>query len=183
MTAYPPHFAVVIDDITMKITQVIRGDDHVPNTPGRSDLSGARGAPASFCPRAHDPRAGSGETLQTPWGYFRDGFQEMGYLPEALVNYLVRLGWSHGDQEIFSREELIEHFSLENVGPHPRLRSGEVSLAERHYLRARRPESLVPLVQPFPGRPRVSHKPSNISPKRSRRSSRALIPWSKWLLP
>ena len=77
-------------------------------------------------------------------------YQEMGYLPEALVNYLVRLGWSHGDQEIFSREELIEKFSLENVGKSAGVFDPEKLLwLNAHYLKEKQPDELLPLLEPF----------------------------------
>lgn len=111
------NFAVVVDDVTMKITHVIRGDDHLNNTPRQIQLYRALAyEPPEF---AHLPMIlGPDKTKLSK----RHGatavteYEDMGYLPEALVNYLARLGWSAGDQEIFSREELIEKFSLENVG-------------------------------------------------------------------
>lgn len=111
------NFVVVIDDAAMHITHVIRGEDHISNTPKQILLYQACGY--SLPQFAHLPMilGPSGDRLSK-----RDGatsvneFKEMGYLPEALINYLVRLGWSHGDQEIFSREELIEFFTLDAVG-------------------------------------------------------------------
>ncbi len=111
------NFCVVVDDVDMDITHIIRGDDHLANTPRQILLYRALGhTPPKF---AHVPlilgldkarlSKRHGATSVT-------AYQEMGYFPEALVNYLVRLGWSHGDQEIFSRDELIDKFSLEAVG-------------------------------------------------------------------
>lgn len=111
------NFCVVVDDIDMEITHIIRGDDHLSNTPRQILLYQALGC---ALPRfAHVPlilgldksrlSKRHGATSVT-------AYREMGYFPEALVNYLVRLGWSHGDQEIFSRDELIEKFRLEEVG-------------------------------------------------------------------
>ena len=110
-------FRSVVDDIDMRVTHVIRGDDHLSNTPRQILLYQALGhTPPQF---AHVPlilgldRARlskrHGATSVT-------AYRDMGYFPEALSNYLVRLGWSHGDQEIFSRDELIEKFSLDAVG-------------------------------------------------------------------
>jgi glutamyl-tRNA synthetase len=101
----------------MAITTVIRGDDHINNTPRQIMLYEALGFPV---PRfAHVPMIlGADKTRLSK----RHGatsviaYREMGFLPEALVNYLVRLGWSHGDDEIFSRDELVEKFSIESVG-------------------------------------------------------------------
>jgi glutamyl-tRNA synthetase len=111
------NFTVVIDDATMGITTVIRGDDHVNNTPRQIMLYEALGYPVPKF--AHVPMIlGADKTRLSK----RHGatsvmaYRDMGFLPEAMVNYLVRLGWSHGDDEIFSREELIEKFSIEAVG-------------------------------------------------------------------
>ena len=111
---YPTYnFAVVIDDALMNITHVIRGDDHVNNTPRQILMYQALGFDVPKF--AHVPMIlGSDKTRLSK----RHGatsvmaYKEMGYLPEALVNYLVRLGWAHGDQEIFSLKELIEFFNL-----------------------------------------------------------------------
>lgn len=110
------NFTVVVDDIDMRCNLVIRGDDHINNTPRQINIYEALGAtPPTF---AHVPmilgedgarlskRHGAVSVLQ---------YRELGYLPEALLNYLVRLGWSHGDQEIFSREEMISLFSIDDV--------------------------------------------------------------------
>lgn len=111
------NFVVVVDDADMKITHIIRGEDHISNTPKQIMLYQACGyAIPQF---AHLPLilGSSGQRLSK-----RDAatsvidYKQSGYLPDALINYLVRLGWSHGDQEIFSRQELIEYFTLENVG-------------------------------------------------------------------
>ena len=145
------NFAVVVDDVTMNITHVIRGDDHVNNTPRQILIYQALGA---ALPRfAHVPMIlGEDRTRLSK----RHGatsvmdYKLMGFLPEALINYLVRLGWSHGDQEIFSREELVESFSLENVGKSAAVFNPEKLLwLNAHYIKERTPESLVPLLEPF----------------------------------
>lgn len=111
------NFCVVVDDIFMQITHIIRGEDHISNTPKQILLYHALDAvPPQF---AHLPLilSPSGGRLSK-----RDGsvsvveYKEQGFLPQALINYLVRLGWSHGDQELFSREELVKLFSLDQVG-------------------------------------------------------------------
>jgi glutamyl-tRNA synthetase len=115
---YPTYnFAVVVDDAEMGITHVIRGDDHLNNTPRQILLYEALGHPIPQF--GHVPMIlGADKTRLSK----RHGatsvlaYKEMGYLPEALVNYLVRLGWSHGDQEIFSPEELVQFFELGQVG-------------------------------------------------------------------
>jgi len=111
------NFVVVVDDADMRITQVIRGEDHISNTPKQILLYQACGYTVPQF--AHIPLilGPSGNRLSK-----RDGatsalsYKELGYLPDAFVNYLVRLGWAHGDQEIFSRQELIDFFTLDAVG-------------------------------------------------------------------
>ncbi len=111
------NFVVVADDADMKITHVVRGEDHVSNTPKQILIYQALGlAVPAF---AHLPLilGTDGSRLSKRHGATSVmAYQEMGYLPDGLNNYLARLGWSHGDQEIFSRGELIEHFSLDHVG-------------------------------------------------------------------
>jgi glutamyl-tRNA synthetase len=145
------NFAVVIDDVTMNITHVIRGDDHVNNTPRQILIYQALGAPLPHF--IHVPMIlGEDRTRLSK----RHGatsvmsYQEMGFLPEALVNYLVRLGWSHGDQEVFSREELVRYFSFANVGKSPSVFNPEKLLwLNAHYIKEKAPKDLVPLVKPF----------------------------------
>jgi glutamyl-tRNA synthetase len=110
------HFGVVVDDADMRITHVIRGDDHLNNTPRHINLFRALDLPA---PRyAHIPMIAGpdGAKLSKRHGAVNVlEYREQGYLPEALLNYLVRLGWSHGDQELFSRDEMIALFDLSAV--------------------------------------------------------------------
>jgi glutamyl-tRNA synthetase len=110
------NLTVVVDDMDMQITDVVRGDDHLNNTPRQINIFHALGAPIPNY--AHMPlilgedgsrlskRHGAANIMQ---------YKDDGYLPEALLNYLARLGWSHGDQEIFSRPEMIEYFDIEDV--------------------------------------------------------------------
>jgi len=111
------NLTVVVDDVDMKITHVIRGDDHLNNTPKQLHIYEALGYNV---PRfAHLPMILGADKARLSKRHGATSvlaYKEMGYLPEALMNYLVRLGWSYGDQEIFSRKELIEHFSFEHVG-------------------------------------------------------------------
>ncbi len=110
------NFTVVIDDWDMKITHVIRGDDHINNTPRQINIFNALGAPLPVF--AHMPMilGSDGKRLSKRHGAVSvQQYRDDGILPEALINYLLRLGWSHGDQEIFSKQEMIEHFSLENI--------------------------------------------------------------------
>jgi glutamyl-tRNA synthetase len=135
----------------MSITHVIRGDDHVNNTPRQILLYEAFGYPLPQF--AHVPMIlGADKTRLSK----RHGatsvmaYKEMGYLPQALVNYLVRLGWSYGDQEVFSQQELVEKFSLENVGKSAAVFNTEKLLwLNGLYIRQEKPETLAELLLPF----------------------------------
>jgi len=110
------NFTVVVDDLDMKITHVIRGDDHLNNTPRQLNMLLALGAQPPVY--AHVPMilGADGARLSKRHGAVSVmQYRDEGYLPEALLNYLVRLGWSHGDQEIFPLEELIRLFDVTNV--------------------------------------------------------------------
>lgn len=145
------NFCVVVDDVDMRMTHVIRGDDHLANTPRQILLYRALDAPL---PRfAHIPlilgldkarlskRHGATSVMQ---------YHDEGYLPDAMVNFLARLGWSHGDQELFTRVELIEHFSLENVGSSPAIFNPEKLVwTNFQYLKATPATELAALVRPF----------------------------------
>jgi glutamyl-tRNA synthetase len=112
------NLTVVVDDMDMAITHVIRGDDHVNNTPRQINILRALGA--ELPKYAHLPMilGADGARLSKRHGAVSVmQFRDEGYLPEALLNYLVRLGWSHGDQEIFSTDEMIEHFELDAINP------------------------------------------------------------------
>src|SRR5713226_507273 len=111
------NFCVVVDDIDMAITHIIRGDDHLANTPRQIQLYQALGRPLPKF--AHVPLILGTDKARLSKRHGATSvtaYRDMGYFSEAVVNYLVRLAWSYGDQEIFSREELIEKFTLENVG-------------------------------------------------------------------
>ena len=110
------NFSVIVDDFDMNITHVIRGDDHLNNTPRQMNMLAALGAePPAY---AHLPMilGPDGAKLSKRHGAvdIRE-YREHGYLPEAMLNYLVRLGWSHGDQEVFSVEEMIKFFDITDV--------------------------------------------------------------------
>ncbi len=145
------NFTVVVDDVDMKITHVIRGDDHLNNTPKQIHIYKSLGYEVPFF--AHLPMIlGHDKTRLSK----RHGatsvlaYKEMGYLPDALINYLVRLGWSHGDQEIFTREELIKYFSFENVGKSSAVFNPEKLLwLNSQYIINSKTEELAELVMPF----------------------------------
>ncbi len=145
------NLTVVVDDVDMRITHIIRGDDHLNNTPKQIQLYQAFGyAVPKF---AHLPMIlGADKTRLSK----RHGatsvmaYYEMGYLPEALVNYLVRLGWSYGDQEVFTCDELIRYFSFENVGKAAAVFNPEKLLwLNSQYIMSTAPEKLAELVRPF----------------------------------
>ena len=149
---YPTYnFSVVIDDALMEITHVIRGDDHVNNTPRQVPLFEALEYPVPKF--AHLPMIlGSDKSRLSK----RHGatsvlaYQEMGYLPEALVNYLVRLGWSHGDQEIFSIQEMIEKFSFDHVQSSAAVFNPEkLQWLNAEYIKQAEPRHIADLLLPF----------------------------------
>jgi glutamyl-tRNA synthetase len=110
------NFAVVVDDVDMGVTHVIRGDDHIANTPRQILIYRANGWDLPHFGHISMILGGDKQKLSKRHGatsVIRYG--EMGYLPEAMVNFLARLGWSHGDQEVFSRDELIQYFDLDHV--------------------------------------------------------------------
>jgi glutamyl-tRNA synthetase len=143
---YPTYnFAVVIDDALMNITHVIRGDDHVNNTPRQILMYQALGFDVPKF--AHVPMILGSDKARLSKRHGATSvmaYKEMGYLPEALVNYLVRLGWSHGDQEIFSQKELIEQFALDAVGKSPAVFNPEKLLwLNAHYIKEASPKRLM----------------------------------------
>lgn len=143
------NLTVVVDDMDMDITHVVRGDDHVNNTPRQINILKALNA--TIPEYAHVPMilGEDGKRLSKRHGavsvmqYFEDG-----YLPEALLNYLVRLGWSHGDQEIFSREELQQLFSLDDINRSPSAFNPEKLLwINQHYLKNSNLDDIIQLVK------------------------------------
>lgn len=132
------NFVVVVDDADMKITHVIRGDDHISNTPKQIVIYRALGFELPHF--AHVPMilGPDKKRLSKRHGATSvEAYREAGYLPEALFNYLVRLGWSYGDQEIFTKEELIEKFDLSGVGKSPAVFNPEKLLwLNAEYIRA-----------------------------------------------
>ena len=140
------NFAVVVDDIDMHITEVIRGDDHVNNTPRQINIYHALEASAPEF--AHLPMilGSDGQKLSKRHGavgvmQYRDD----GYLPHALLNYLVRLGWSHGDQEIFSLKEMIALFDVANVNKAAaRFDLEKLNWLNQHYLKFDDPDEIAP---------------------------------------
>ncbi len=131
------NFTVVVDDWEMRITHVIRGDDHLNNTPRQINILQALGA--QLPEYAHVPMilGSDGQRLSKRHGAVSVlNYQEAGYLPIALLNYLIRLGWSHGDQEIFSLSEMIELFDIKDVNKAPSTFNPEkLTWLNQHYLK------------------------------------------------
>jgi glutamyl-tRNA synthetase len=149
---YPTYnFAVVIDDAQMKITHVIRGDDHLNNTPRQIQIYRALGF--SVPQFGHVPMILGEDKARLSKRHGATSvmaYKDMGYLPEALVNYLVRLGWSYGDQEIFSVEELIEFFTLESVGKSAAVFNPDKLLwLNQHYIKGCDNDRLAGMLFPF----------------------------------
>jgi len=143
------NFCVVVDDMDMGITHVIRGDDHLNNTPRQMNMLRALGAvPPAY---AHVPMilGADGAKLSKRHGAVSVlQYDEEGYLPWALLNYLVRLGWSHGDQEVFTREELIAVFEIKDVNKAASAFNPEklLWLNQQHMMRAQ-PAEVVPYLR------------------------------------
>ncbi|MBC8199932.1 MAG: glutamate--tRNA ligase [Desulfobacterales bacterium] len=145
------NFVVVVDDITMGINTVIRGDDHLNNTPRQIMLYNALKSPLPAF--GHVPMVlGKDRTrLSKRHGAMSvTAYRDMGYLPDALINYLVRLGWSYGNQEFFSRDELIEKFTLQNIGKSPGIFDQEKLLAlNADHIKTASPRNLSSHLLPF----------------------------------
>jgi len=143
------NFTVVVDDWDMQITHVIRGDDHLNNTPRQINILEALGA--TVPQYAHVPMilGDDGQRLSKRHGAVSVmSYKEDGYLPEALLNYLVRLGWSHGDQEIFSRQEMIDLFDIKTVHSSAAAFNSEKLLwLNQHYIKTGNPDELATYLQ------------------------------------
>jgi glutamyl-tRNA synthetase len=142
------NFCVVVDDIDMAITHVIRGDDHVNNTPRQINIFKALGKDTPVY--AHLPTVlnEQGEKMSK-----RNGakavtqYRDEGYLPDAMVNYLARLGWSHGDDEIFSRAQFLEWFNLDHLGRSAaQFDEAKLKWVNAQHLKAMADDALAPLV-------------------------------------
>jgi glutamyl-tRNA synthetase len=139
------NLTVVVDDWDMKITHVIRGDDHINNTPRQINIFKALDAEMPLY--AHVPMilGGDGKRLSKRHGAVSVmQYHEDGYLPQAMLNYLLRLGWSHGDQEVFLRDEMIELFNLDSVNRSPAAFNEEkLQWLNQHYMKTSDPSTLV----------------------------------------
>ena len=145
------NFGVVIDDIDMEITHVIRGDDHVNNTPRQINIYRALGA--ALPKFAHVPMilGSDGERLSKRHGAVSvTQYRDDGFLPEALLNYLARLGWSHGDAEKFARAQFVEWFGFDHISPSPaRFDPEKLAWLNQQYLKEADDLRLAELTRPF----------------------------------
>ena len=144
------NFCVVVDDWDMKITHVIRGDDHVNNTPRQIVILEALGAEVPVYGHVPMILGPDGEKLSKRHGAVSImDYDEQGYLPEAMVNYLARLGWSHGDDEIFSVEQFIEWFDTRNLSKSAsQWDPKKLNWVNSHYIKQRNNAELADLVAP-----------------------------------
>ncbi len=177
------NFVVVIDDAEMGINLVIRGDDHINNTPRQILLYEALGYEVPLF--AHVPMILGSDKKRLSKRHGATSvmaYQELGFLPEAMVNYLVRLGWSLGDEEIFSMADLIEKFSLENVGRSAGVFNPEKLLwLNSHYIKTGDPQRLADLLRPFLEKEIWIFPPDRIWLLSLRACRSVLRPWSRWL--
>jgi glutamyl-tRNA synthetase len=145
------NLTVVVDDLDMNISHVLRGDDHINNTPRQIHIFNALGATApeyAHMPmllgpdgKKYSKRQGAASVLE---------FAEQGILPEALINYLVRLGWSHGDQEIFSLDELIEYFDISSIhNSAAQVNPDKLAWLNQHYLKTLDSSDVAKRLKPF----------------------------------
>jgi len=144
------NFGVVVDDLDMDITHVIRGDDHVNNTPRQIHIFNALGKTLPQFGHLSMILGPDGERLSKRHGATSVmEYASLGYLPEALVNYLARLGWSHGDAEIFSRDELVKWFDLAHVSRSAaQFNPEKLAWINQQYLKEAADARLTPLVEP-----------------------------------
>ncbi|WP_456448063.1 glutamate--tRNA ligase [Thiolapillus sp.] len=148
------NLTVVVDDADMNITHVIRGDDHINNTPRQINLLKALELPVPQYGHLPMILGDDGARLSKRHGAVSVmQYMEEGFLPEALLNYLVRLGWSHGDQEIFSVDEMIQLFELEEVNKAPSaFNTDKLLWINQHYIKTEDPRHIARLLAPHMGR-------------------------------
>ncbi|ELR65145.1 Glutamyl-tRNA synthetase [Photobacterium marinum] len=143
------NFCVVVDDWDMGITQVVRGEDHINNTPRQINIYKALGAPVPEFAHCAMILGDDGAKLSKRHGAVSVmQYRDEGYLPQALLNYLVRLGWSHGDQEIFSLEEMIKLFSLDSISKSASaFNTDKLLWLNNHYIKTAEPEYVAEYLQ------------------------------------
>lgn len=138
------NFCVVVDDWEMAITHVIRGDDHVNNTPRQINLLQALGAPVPSYAHLSMILGDDGQKLSKRHGAVSVmQYDDDGYLPEAVLNYLARLGWSHGDEEVFSMEQFTQWFDLDHItASAAQFNTEKLNWLNAHYIKAADPQRL-----------------------------------------
>jgi glutamyl-tRNA synthetase len=144
------NFCVVVDDWDMKITHVIRGDDHVNNTPRQINILKALGATVPQYAHLSMILGDDGTKLSKRHGAVSVmQYDEDGYLPEAVINYLARLGWSHGDEEVFSVEQFCQWFDLDHITPSAaQFNTEKLNWLNNHYMKLTDNDRLVDMVRP-----------------------------------
>jgi glutamyl-tRNA synthetase len=142
------NFAVVVDDWDMRISHVFRGDEHVNNTPWQINIFNALGAPLPLFGHVPVILGDDGQKLSKRRGAVSvTAYEEAGYLPEAMLNYLSRLGWSHGDEELFSREQLVAWFDGSHLSKSPaQWDAAKLAWVNAHYLKTASDDRLAGLV-------------------------------------
>ncbi len=142
------NFAVVVDDWDMAITHVFRGDEHINNTPWQINIFRALGAPLPQFGHVPVILGDDGQKLSKRRGAVSvTAYEENGYLPEAMLNYLARLGWSHGDDELFTREQMVSWFDGTHLSKSPaQWDAAKLAWVNAQYIKAKSGEELAPLV-------------------------------------
>ena len=140
--------AVVVDDHDMGVTHIIRGDDHLNNAARQTQIYQALGWTVPMSPHPPDPRPDGSKLSKRHGALGVEAYRAMGYLPAAMRNYLVRLGWSHGDQEIFSTEDMIAAFDLPQIGRSPaRFDVAKLENLSGHYIRSSSDRELMAAIE------------------------------------
>ncbi|MBT2336726.1 glutamate--tRNA ligase [Variovorax paradoxus] len=142
------NFAVVVDDLDMAITHVFRGDEHINNTPWQINIFRALGAPLPQFGHVPVILGDDGQKLSKRRGAVSvTAYEENGYLPEAMLNYLARLGWSHGDDELFTREQMVSWFDGSHLSKSPaQWDAAKLAWVNAQYIKAKPDDALAPLV-------------------------------------
>jgi len=142
------NFAVVVDDWDMNITHVFRGDEHINNTPWQINIFHALGAPLPQFGHVPVILGDDGQKLSKRRGAVSvTAYEDNGYLPEAMLNYLARLGWSHGDDELFTREQMVSWFDGSHLSKSPaQWDAAKLAWVNAQYIKARSDDALAPLV-------------------------------------
>lgn len=152
MDGYPTYnFAVVVDDALMKVSHIIRGDDHLINTPKQLLIYKALNFDVPCFAHVSMIHGADRVKLSKRHGAVSiEVYRDLGYLPESIINYLARLGWSYGDEEIFSKKELVEKFSLDGLGKSPAVFNSEkLNWLNAYHIREKTTENLAELIFPL----------------------------------